>query len=529
MINSSQLYLKREQFFIQIRKQAREEIFSRKRHTNLSSDLNGELKCLPDELIVQIYKSFMVKDFQTLRSLLFKYNEQLLLIIVKQQQGDEVMMNQYINHFSINQDATQLFMQILRMSDVQLDSNIEEIRVKCLNLVIIILINLTYGNTPQIINNLLNHNFLDIIFNDLLGRMNSKQKLAQNYDEWQLIIESLSQLLINLLLDLKDERGVQIKIEIMKSSFLNIWHYVYREFPPQILWSSMLFLQQMIFFNPSIPDTEIVSLSFQRILQQCDYVITELSEQTQLYEAALILINYCSKHQLETTIILTKPVWVKILLINKFPLVMYSTFINLTSKQYDEDSPISNLNVEKQLLENGILNNMLSWLQNSPDEQLIIKIYKCLNNILIYQYQHLASVVISHFLPFLDLYFEGITYYQEEIVNEYLILLKNLIIFQKLNDKNIIQILEEYNIFKQIKEILLQGCFQTWLIMNLFEAFDLLSIQFKLLILNKMVQYQIVETFHLFISRNDISQDFIETLQEYIENWQSEIYELNNQ
>ncbi|CAD8161582.1 unnamed protein product [Paramecium octaurelia] len=524
---NTQLQLKREQFVIQIRKQAREEIFSRKRHTDLNSDLNGVLKCQPDELILQIYKSFMLKDFLTLKNLLYKYNEQFLIIIVRKQQADEVSMNQYINHFSINQETTQLFMQIMRMSDVSQESNIEEIRMLCINQVLVILVNITYVDAPQIINNLLNHDLQDILLNDILGRMNTKQKLAINYDVWQSIIDSLCQLFINLLLDMKDQRGVQMKIEIMKSPFFKIWQYIYKEFPPQQLWSSMLFLQQMLFLKPAIPDTEIVSSNLQRILKQCGYVIKELSEQDQLYETALLLINYCSEYQLETTIVLTKHIWVKMILINKLPLLMYGLFINLTSMNYDEDSPISDFSAEKHLMDIGLLNNMLFWLQSTPDEQLIIKIYKCLNNILTFQYQHLASVVIYHFLPFLDLYFEGSNHFSEEIVAEYLILLKNLIKFQKLNEANLTQVLEEQNVMKQIREILLQGCFKACYILDLFDAFDILSIEFKYLVLDKIVKYQVIEILNMLLAKDQISDDFIDTVMEQIAKWESETNELN--
>lgn len=44
----------------------------------------------------------MLKDFKTLDNLLFRYNEQFLINIVEKQYDNEGILNQYINHFSIN-------------------------------------------------------------------------------------------------------------------------------------------------------------------------------------------------------------------------------------------------------------------------------------------------------------------------------------------------------------------------------------------------------------------------------------------
>ncbi|CAD8127683.1 unnamed protein product [Paramecium sonneborni] len=524
---NTQVQLKREQFVIQIRKQAREEIFQRKRHTALNGDLDRVLKQTPDEIILQIYKSFMLQDFNLLKDQLFKYNEQFLIIIQRKQQADEVFMNQYINHFSINQESTQLFMQILRMPDVQQENKIEEIRMLCINQVLIILVNMTFVNAPQIVNNLLNYNILDILLNDILGRMNTKQKLANNFDVWQSIIDSLCQLFINLLLDLQDQRGVQMKVEILKSPILKIWQYIYKEFPPEHLWSQMLCLQQLLFLKPGIQSIEIISPNIQRILKQCGYVITELSEQSQFYEQALILIIHCSEYSLETTIVLTKHFWVKMILINKLPLLMYGLFINLTSVNYNSDSDLLDFSTEKHLIDIGLLNNMLFWLQKSPEDLLIIKIYKCLNNILTYQLPHLVYAVINHFLPMLDLYFENSNTFQIEFVEEYLILIKHLIKFQKLSKQNLTKIFEEQNVMKQIREILLQNSFQINTIKSLFESFDLLQIEYKYIILDKIVKYQIIEILNLLLAKDLISEDYLDTLFELITKWESECNELN--
>ncbi|CAD8113764.1 unnamed protein product [Paramecium primaurelia] len=526
MINT-QVQLKREQFVIQIRKQAREEIFSKKRLTVLNGNIDVDLKCSPDEMILQIYNSFMLKDFKTLKDLLFRYNEQFLIIILRKQQGDDVFMNQYVNHFGLNQETLQLFMQILCMSDVSQESNIDEIRMHNINQVLIILVNITYLTAPQIINNLLNHDILDILLNDILGRMNTKQKLEKNFEVWQSIIDSLCQLFINMLLDLQDQRGVQMKMEIMKSPFFKIWQYIYKEYPPQHLWNSMLYLQQILFMNPKIQDIEIVSSNMQRILKQCSYVIIEFSDQDQLYERALILIYQCTQYQLETTIVLTKQLWVKMILINKFPLLMYDLFIKFTSVNYNQDTPASELNTEKHLIDINVLNNMLFWLSKSQDEDLIIKIYQCLNNILTFEYPHLASVVIYHFLPICQQYLEVQSYCKAEFADEYLILIKNLIKFQKLNEINLNQIMKEYNVMKQIKKILLQCCFESCNLLDLFDAFDLLSIEFKYEVLKRIVNYQIIEILNNLHSKKYINENCIDILLEQIAKWEQETHELN--
>ncbi|CAD8169726.1 unnamed protein product [Paramecium octaurelia] len=526
MINT-QVQLKREQFVIQIRKQAREEIFSKKRLTVLNGNLDTDLKCSPDEMIFQIYKSFMLKDFKTLKDLLYKYNEQFLIILLRKQQADNVFMTQYINHFGVNQETIQLFMQILLMSDIPQQSSIDEIKLLCINQVLVILVNITYMTAPQIINNLLNQDIQDILLNDILGRMNTKQKLEVNLEIWQSIIDSLCQLFINLLLDLKDQRGVQMKTEILKSPFFKIWQYVYMEDPPQQLWISILYLQQLIFMEPAIQDVEIVSSNMQRILKQCGYVIKEFSGQDQQYEIALILINYCTQYQLETTIVLTKQLWVKMIQINKFPLLMYNVFINFTSVNYDQDSPASELNAEKHLIEIGLLNNMLFWLSNQSDEYLIMKIYKCLNNILTFQYPQLANVVIYHFLPILIQFLEGQMNQKAELVDEYLILVKNMIKFQNLTEINLNQLLEEQNVMQQIRAILLQCCFKSCNLLNLFNALDLLSIEFKYSVLKRIVEYQIIEIFNMLKTKNIMPDDFIDTIMEQIAKWESETNELN--
>lgn len=127
---------------------------------------------------------------------------------------------------------------------------------------------------------------------------------------------------------------------------------------------------------------------------------------------------------------------------------MYVLFINLTSVNYDQNCPISELNTEKYFIDIGLLNNMLFWLSNSSDEHLIVKIYKCLNNVLTFKYPHLPTVVINHFLPTFDLFLESATSYKAEFIEEYLILLKNLIKYQKLTETDITSILEERNVIK---------------------------------------------------------------------------------
>ncbi|CAK84208.1 unnamed protein product (macronuclear) [Paramecium tetraurelia] len=534
MINS-QVQLKREQFVIQIRKQAREEIFSKKRLTVLNGNLDADLKCSPDEMIFQIYKSFMLKDFKTLKDLLYKYNEQFLIILLRKQQADNIFMNQYINHFGVNQETIQLFMQILQMSDIPQLGSIDEITILCINQVLVILVNITYLTAPQIINNLLSQEIQDILLNDILGRMNTKKNLDENLEVWQSIIDSLCQLFINLLLDLKDQRGVQMKIEILKSPFFKIWQYIYKEYPPQQLWISILYLQQLLFMEPAIQGVEIIqsnvcliiSTQMQRILKQCGYVIKEFSDQDQLYELALILINYCTQYQLETTIVLTKQLWVKMIQINKFPLLMYSLFINFTSVNYDQDSPASELTTEKHLIEIGLLNNMMVWLSNLSDENLIIKIYKCLNNVLTFQYPQLANVVIYHFLPFLNLFLEGQMIQKAELADEFLILVKNLIKFQKLTEINLNQIFIEQNVMQQIRVILLQSCFKACNLLNLFNSLDLLSIEFKYSVLKRIVEHQIVDILNMLYTKNIITDDCIDTLMEQIAKWESETNKLN--
>ncbi|CAK68438.1 unnamed protein product (macronuclear) [Paramecium tetraurelia] len=188
---NSHLQMKREQFMVQIRKQAREEIFSKKRHTSIGQDGDLVQKCNPDETINFIYQTYLEQDFKHLVKLLKQYNMNYLRLLEEENPNDLVVLNQFINHFSGNLNGLKLFLDILRMSDIPLEFNLPSERLMCINHVLVILINFTYLDRKDIVENLLQNGLMNLILKDLMDRMVQPDKVQSNFDRWCEIIESV--------------------------------------------------------------------------------------------------------------------------------------------------------------------------------------------------------------------------------------------------------------------------------------------------------------------------------------------------
>lgn len=63
--------------------------------------------------------------------------------------------------------------------------------------------------------------------------------------------------------------------------------------------------------------------------------------------------------------------------------------------------------------------------------------------------------------------------------------------------------------------------------MNLFDVFDLLSIDFKYLILKKIIKFQIIDILNMLQTKDIITDDCIDTLLDKIAKWELETNDIN--
>ena len=117
-------------------------------------------------------------------------------MLEEEKSNDLVILDQFISHFSTNLNGLKLFLSIIRMSDIPYEFNLTSERLMCIYQVLVILINITYLNRKDIIENLLKNDLMNLLLKDLMGRIVQPDKIQIHFDRWCEVIESV----INLLL-----------------------------------------------------------------------------------------------------------------------------------------------------------------------------------------------------------------------------------------------------------------------------------------------------------------------------------------
>ncbi|CAD8204253.1 unnamed protein product [Paramecium pentaurelia] len=520
---NSHLQIKREQFMVQIRKQAREEIFSKKRQSNIIQNEELLQKCNPDEIINFIYQTNLEQDFKNLAKLLKQYNMNYLKLLEEQDLNDLFILNQFITHFSTNMNGLKLFFDIIQMNDIPLEFNLTSDRLMCINQVLVILINFTYLDRKDIIENLLQNDLINILLKNLLSRMIQTDKIQINFDRWCEILESICLILINIQFELDNRNVLLFREEILRSQLFRIWSKIYPKNPIAKQWKAILLLECKLFESNEIDLTNIPHYNFNCIISQCTYLIDKVQmDDDNIYKRVLEILQKLSGFKVTSalTLTLSKFVWEKILKLNLFPNKIYSIFTNFLNEKDDDHY------ILQYLIDIGLIESMINRLSNLGDVSLIEIIYKCFNNIIYYPHAYIVEKAILIFVPFLHNYFNQSQLLKQEICIEYLYLLQNLIIHQQLSDYYLNEIFINLDCLKYISEMLLMCTYLTKQIAELFINFQRLPEQFKLIILQKVDNYDFVEILN---NQTSISKDdgCINLILNLIQLWEQSDSEIN--
>ncbi|CAD8210742.1 unnamed protein product [Paramecium pentaurelia] len=523
---NSHLQMKREQFMVQIRKQAREEIFSKKRHTSIIQDGDVLQKCNPDETINFIYQTYLEQDFKHLAKLLKQYNMNYLKLLEEDNLNDQVVLNQFINHFSsANMNGLKLFFDIIRMSDIPIEFNLTSDRLMCINHVLVILINITYLDRKDIVENLLQNDLINILLKDLIDRMVQPEKIQIHFDRWCEILESICLILINIQFELDNRNVLLFREEILRSQLFRVWSKFYPKNPITKTWKAILLLECKLFESNEINLIDIPHYNFNCIISQCTFLIDKVQmEDESLYKRVLEILQKLSEFKITIalTLTLTKFVWEKILKLNLFPSKFFSIFTNFLAEKDDDHY------ILQYLIDIGLIESMVNSLQNQGDELIIEKIFKCFNNILYYPHAFIVERTITVFLPFLHNYLNQYSIIKQEICIEYLYLLQNLMNHQQLSDYHLNEIFINLDCLQYISDMLLSCIYLTKLIAELFTYFQKLPPQFKLVILQKVDTYDFVEILNnqatILKNKDDGSINLILNL---IQLWEQSDFEFN--
>ncbi|CAD8119800.1 unnamed protein product [Paramecium sonneborni] len=487
---NSHLQIKRENFMVQIRKQAREEIFSKKRHTSINQEEDFSQKYNPDETINFIYQTYLEQDFKHLTKLLQQYNHNYFKLLQQGDQYDIVILDQFITHFTTNLNSLKIFLDIIQMNNIPYEFNLTLERLMCIQQVLVIFINFTYLDRKDIIENLLNNDLMNILLKGLIGRIVQSNKIQIHFDKWCEIIESICHILINIQFELDNRMVLIFREEILKSQLFRIWSKLYPRNPITKTWKAILLLECILLESNEIDLIDIPHYNFNCIISQCTFLIDKVQiDDESLYSRVFDILQKMSEFKITSalTLTLTKFTWEKILKLNLFPCKVFSIFTNFLAEKDDDHY------ILQYLIDIGLIEQMINHMQNLGDEFLIEKIYKCLNNILFYPQAFIVQKTITIFLPFLHNYFNQYSIVKQEIYVEYLYLFQNLINYQHLSDHHLNEILINLDCLKQISEMLLQCSYLTKQIAELFTIFNKLPDQFKLVILQKVDRYDFIE------------------------------------
>ncbi|CAD8124879.1 unnamed protein product [Paramecium sonneborni] len=521
---NSHLQMKREHFMVQIRKQAREEIFSKKRHTSLMQDGDLLEKCNPDEIINFIYQTYLEQDFKHLAKLLKQYNQNYLKLLQQENQNDMVILNEFISHFSTNLEGLKLFLDIIRMSDISFELNLTSERLMCIQQVLVILINFSYLDRKDIIENLLKNDLMNILLKGLIGRIVQPDKVQIHFDKWCEIIESICLIFINIQFELDHKMALVFREEILKSQLFRIWSKLYTKNPIAKTWKAILLLECKLFESNQIDLIDIPHYNFNCIISQCTFLIDKVQIDESLYSRVLEILQKMSEFKITSalTLTLSKFIWEKILKQNLFPSKVFSIFTNFLAEKDDDHY------ILQYLIDIGLIEQMINSMQNLGDEFLMEKIYKCLNNILFYPEAFVAEKTITVFLPFLHNYFNQYSIVKQEICVEYLYVLLNLTNYQHLSDYHLNEILINQDCLKYVSEMLHSCSNLTKLISELFTNFQKLPEQFKLVILQKVDTYDFIEILNNQAAIvKDKDDGCINLILNLIQLWEQSDFELN--
>ncbi|CAK68437.1 unnamed protein product (macronuclear) [Paramecium tetraurelia] len=256
------------------------------------------------------------------------------------------------------------------------------------------------------------------------------------------------------------------------------------------VWKAILLLECKLFESNDIDLTDIPHYNFNCIISQCTFLIDKVQmDDESLYKRVLEILQKLSEFKVTSalTLTLTKFVWEKILKLNLFPSKYFSIFTNFLAEKDDDHY------ILQHFIEIGLIESMISSLQNPGDEFLIEKVFKCFNNILYYPNTFIAERTIQVFLPYLHNYFTQYSSIKQEICIEYLYLLQNLMSHQQLSDYHLNEIFINLDCLQYVSDILLSCSYLTKLVAELFMHFQRLPEQFKLVILQKVDAYDFVE------------------------------------
>ncbi|CAK73203.1 unnamed protein product (macronuclear) [Paramecium tetraurelia] len=487
---NSELQMKREQFMVQIRKQAREEIFSKKRQTSLGQEGEVVERCNPDEIINFIYQTYLEQDFKHLARLLKQYNLNYLKLLEEQNINDLPILNQFITHFSTNGNSLKLFFDIIRMSGIPLEINLTSDRLMCIIQVLVILINFTYLERKDIVENLLQNDLITLLLKDLMSRMVSPDKVQIHFDRWCEILESICLILINVQFELDNRKLLIFREETLRSQLFRVWSKIYPKNPIAKAWRAILLLECKLLESNEIDLADIPHYNFNCIISQCTYLIDKVQiEDDNLCKRVLEILQRLSEFKVTSalTLTLTKFVWEKILKLNLFPHKVFSIFTNFLAEK-DNDHYIL-----QYLIDIGLIESMINSLMSLADAPLIEIIYKCFNNILYYPHAFTVEKAISVFIPFLHNYFNQSSILKQELCMEYLFLLQTLVVHQQLSDYHLNEIFINLDCLKYISQMLLMCTSLTKYIAELFITFPKLPEEFKSIILEKVDNYDFVE------------------------------------